>query len=72
MKDLLDLCQLNLMEENVADSPAPDRDETLKTIDWKKRNLATKIAANTEPATPEAMERHRENNKLMYESESEN
>ena len=43
-KDLLDLCRLNLMEETVVDSPAPDRDETLRAIDFKKRQLVTKIA----------------------------
>ena len=42
-QDLLDLCRLNQMEENIADSPAPDRDVTLKAIDWSKRQLVTKI-----------------------------
>lgn len=43
-KDLLDLCRLNQMEEHVKDSPAPDRDATMKAIDWKKQHLVTNIA----------------------------
>ncbi len=51
--DLLDLCRLNLMEDNIIDSPAPDRDETLKAIDFKKRQLVTKIApADLLPQAP--------------------
>jgi hypothetical protein len=46
-QDLLDLCRLNLMEENVKDSPAIDRDETMKAIDFKKRQLVTKIEGGT-------------------------
>ena len=42
-KDLLDLCCLNLMEEHIEGSPGPDRDTTLKGIDWEKRRLAQKI-----------------------------
>jgi len=55
-KDILDLCRLNLMEERVSDSPAPDRDETLAAIDFKRRQIVTRIC----PATlaPGAMERH--------------
>ena len=43
MDKLLDLCRLNLMEEHVAESPAPDRDATMKAIEWKKRDLVVKI-----------------------------
>jgi len=42
-KDLLDLCRLNLMEENVEKTPAPDKEATLKAIDWKKRQVVQKI-----------------------------
>ena len=35
-KDLLDLCRLNQMEENIKDSPAVDRDSTLRLIDIVK------------------------------------
>ena len=42
-QDLLDLCRLNLMEENVEEAIAPDKDTTLRAIDWKKRQLAQKI-----------------------------
>ncbi len=60
VKDILDLCRLNLMEEHIADSPAPDRDVTLAAIDNKRRQIVTRI----EPATlaPDAMERHRTEN----------
>ena len=58
MQDLLDLCRLNLMGENIKDSPAVDRDATLKAIDWKRRQLVVKIAAKTEPASEEVMKRH--------------
>lgn len=44
-QDLLDLCRLNLMEENVKDSSAWDRDSTMQAIDWKKRQLVTQIKA---------------------------
>ena len=60
MKDLLDLCRLNLMEENITDSPAVDRDATMAAIDWKRRQLVVKIAENAEPASDEVMERHRD------------
>ncbi len=42
-KNLLDLCRLNLMEEHIEGSPAVDRDQALKAIDWKKRRLMEKI-----------------------------
>ncbi len=42
-KDLLDLCRLNRMEENVKDSPASDRDSTLKLIDIKKREKVVRL-----------------------------
>ena len=58
MKDILDLCRLNLMEENIEGSPAVDRDSTLKAIDWKRRQLVVKISAKTTPASPEVVRRH--------------
>jgi len=58
MQDLLDLCQLHLMEENITDSPGVDRDATMKAIGWKQRQLVIKIAAKTEPAGEEVMKRH--------------
>ena len=60
MKDLMDLCRLNLMEEHIEGSPAPDRNETLKAIDWKRRQIITRL----KPATlaPDAMERHMKDN----------
>ena len=63
-KDLLDLCRLNLMEENIKGSPAVDRDVTLKAIDYAKRQLAIKIGPGEE--TPDAKERHKERQKTYY------
>lgn len=42
-QDLLDLCRLNIMEDNVKNSPSPDRDITMNAIDRKKRELMVKI-----------------------------
>jgi len=52
---LLDLCRLNLMEDNVENSPAPDKEITMKAIGRKKRELVMKI----KPAiiTPEVMDK---------------
>jgi len=58
MKNILDLCRLNSMEENIKDSPAVDRDATLAAVDWSRRQLVVKIAAQTEAASDEVMERH--------------
>ena len=41
ISDIADICRLNLMEEHIQDSPAVDRDATLKAIDWKRRQIAT-------------------------------
>ena len=57
-QDLLDLCKLNLMEENVENSPAPDRGITLEAIDWKKRQLVTKLINNAPTIEPEVMGTH--------------
>jgi hypothetical protein len=43
-QDLIDLCELNLMEENIKDSSGIDRDATMKAIDYKKRELVIKMA----------------------------
>jgi hypothetical protein len=57
-QDLLDLCRLNLMEENVKESPAVDRDTTLKAIDYKRRQLATRIINNAPEPEPGVMDDH--------------
>lgn len=59
-QDLLDLCRLNLMEDTVKDSPAPDRDIAMKAIDRKKRELVIKIESAV--YEPDAMEKHLETN----------
>jgi len=43
MKDILDLCRLNLMEEHIEDSTALDRDSTLAAIDIARRRVIAKI-----------------------------
>lgn len=57
-QDLLDLCRLNQMEENVEDSPDPERDNTLEAIDWARRRLTTKIINNAPKPSPAAMDDH--------------
>jgi len=54
MKDILDLCRLNLMEEHIADSPAPDKEATLQAIDFAKRQIIIRIQAAE--FVPEAIE----------------
>ena len=65
-KDLLDLCRLNQMEENVKDSPAPEEEveTTLKGIDWIRRQKMLKIIHSQTPASSEVMERHIEQNTI--------
>ena len=57
-QDLLDLCRLNAMEENIEDSPAVDQDATQEAIDWKKRQLAIRLINNAPTPSPEVMQRH--------------
>jgi len=51
-KDILDLCRLNLMEENA------DSEEIIKVIEWKKKRLVEKIIASSEPATQSVLDKH--------------
>lgn len=44
-KDLLDLCQLNLMEENIENAPEENANELQKVIAWKKRQVISRIKA---------------------------
>ncbi len=57
-RDLLDLCRLSLMEETVEESLGNDRDSTLDAIDWKKRQLIVKIAAEMPELSAEELDRH--------------
>lgn len=59
-QDLLDLCRLNIMEDNTKDSSAVDRDATMKAIDYKKRQLATRITNNGPIASESVMQRHKD------------
>lgn len=46
-KDLLDLCRLNLLDENIIVDPEDQEIiTTKKAIAWKKRRLAEKIRNN--------------------------
>lgn len=65
-QDLLDLCRLNLMEENIENSPMDEieRENAKKAIEWKKRHLAVRIKNEAIPASQELMERHRKQNTL--------
>ena len=55
-KNILDLCRLNLMEENVEKSCAIDKDTTLKAIDYAKRRAVGRITPSI--AANDAMEKH--------------
>ena len=56
VKDILDLCRLNLMEENVEKSCAIDKGTTLKAIDYAKRRAAGRITPSI--VANDAAERH--------------
>ena len=47
IRNLLDLCRLNLLEEHIKESPAIDKDATLRVLDWKRRELMTRIPPAT-------------------------
>ena len=55
-QDLLDLCRLNQMEPQVKESSAYDKDNTLKAIDFKRRQLVNKI--HCPKLSDEVMQRH--------------
>jgi len=61
--DLLNLCRLNEIEEH--DVP----DEMQRAVDWKKRQLIEKIAANAPVGTEEEMARHIAANIIEYPDE---
>ncbi len=63
-QDLLDLCRLNQMEDNLEDSVSPDTDETMKAIDYRKRQIVTRMKHNPPEIAPDAMEKHIEANTM--------
>jgi len=65
-QDLLDLCRLNLMEDNIKDSVAPDINEVKKAIDYKKRTLVTRIINNPPSIAHDVMERHIKGNTFHF------
>jgi len=56
LKDILDLCRLNLMEERVEKTDATDTETTLQAIDIARK----RIVSTMEPSevAEDAMERH--------------
>jgi hypothetical protein len=62
MKDIMDLCRLQQMEEHITGSPAVDAPTTFAAIDWKRRQLAQRLANTPPTLAPDAMERHRNDN----------
>ena len=64
-QDLLDLCYLNLMEDNIKEhSVDPDTQSTLKLIDLEKRIRMTRIKNNPAPIADGALEEHIRANSL--------
>lgn len=62
-QDLLNLCRLNLMEEHIEDGiDCADKTTELKTIDYAKRQLVSKIIRTAPEATPEIMAKHIKDN----------
>ena len=60
IQDILDLCQLNLMEENVSQTiPKFEQDHALKAIELKRKQLANKIAKNGLSFSEEQIKKHR-------------
>ncbi len=58
-QDLLDLCRLNLMEENVEKVESIDKEETLKAIAWKKKRLSEKLSNQGLSFSKEQIKKHR-------------
>ena len=67
MQDLIDLCRLNLMEENIEKSVHPDRDLTLTLIEDRKRRLARKIIASNPPVEQAVIDKHIKSNTVNGE-----
>ena len=68
MKDLLDLCRLNLMEKNIEENCVdPEKESVLKLIDMKKRMTMTRMKHDPSPIAPNAMKEHLERNADYYE-----
>ena len=60
IQDILDLCQLNLLEENVSQTiPRFERNHALEAIDLKRKHLSDKIAKNGLSFSEEQIEKHR-------------
>lgn len=59
IQDILDLCQLNLMEENVSQTiPQFEQAHALEAIDLKRKHLSNKIAKNGLSFSEEQIKKH--------------
>ncbi len=68
MKNLEDLCRLNLLEEDIEDDCVdPEKKSVLKLIDLEKRMRMTKLKNDPSPIAPDAMENHLERNADYYD-----
>ncbi len=64
-QDLLDLCRLNIMEENIKEHcVAPDKEDVLKLIDREKRTRMTRMKHNPVTIADGALEEHIRANSL--------
>lgn len=63
-QDLLNLCRLNLLEENIEDSVLPEREkeDTRKLLDFKRRNLAKQLISNRPKISDEMIQKHIKDN----------
>jgi hypothetical protein len=64
MQDILDLCKLNQMEENVRKTSALDTPATLDAIDYKRSQIAQRLRDNPPTVVPGVMERHLADNTI--------
>ena len=71
-KDLMDLCRLNLMEENIADVTETGIASAIEIANFKeaikvsKQRVANRIVNNQKPASEEVLTRNQ-----VFEAESE-
>jgi len=65
-KDLLDLCQLNILEDKIDTSIISDQEkkDALVLLDWKRRRLVGKILHKAPVASDDSLVRHIEENTI--------
>ncbi len=57
-QDLLDLCRLNLLEDNAIENNKLTDDDK-KAIAWKKKRLSEKLKSNAPSFSDEQIKKHR-------------